>query len=47
MDGEIFGVRACARLSAETGLSLHIHTDPNIPSESWLRRETGERRYPI
>lgn len=33
MDGEIFGVRACARLSAETGLSVHIHTDPNIRGE--------------
>ena len=30
MDGELAGVRACARLSAETGLSVHIHTDPNI-----------------
>lgn len=30
MDGELEGVRACARLSAETGLSVHIHTDPNI-----------------
>lgn len=30
MDGELAGVRACARLSSETGLSVHIHTDPNI-----------------
>lgn len=29
-DGEMAGVRAVARLSAETGLSAHIHTDPNI-----------------
>lgn len=27
-EAEIAGVRACARLSAETGMSLHIHTDP-------------------
>lgn len=33
MDGELAGVRACARLSAETGLSVHIHTDPNIRGE--------------
>lgn len=33
MDGELAGIRACARLSAETGLSLHIHTDPNVRGE--------------
>ncbi|MCR5396734.1 MAG: hypothetical protein K6E64_04615 [Lachnospiraceae bacterium] len=32
-DGEIAGVKATARLSGETGLSVHIHTDPNIPGE--------------
>lgn len=32
MDGEIAGVRAAARLSAETGMSMHIHTDPNVPA---------------
>lgn len=33
MEGELAGVRACARLSAETGLSLHIHTDPTLRGE--------------
>ena len=33
MDGELAGIRACARLSGETGLSLHIHTDPNVSGE--------------
>lgn len=33
MEGELEGVRACARLSAETGLSLHIHTDPTLCGE--------------
>ncbi|MBR1572525.1 MAG: phosphotriesterase [Lachnospiraceae bacterium] len=33
MDGELAGVRACGKLSGETGLSVHIHTDPNIPGE--------------
>ncbi|MGN1023357.1 MAG: phosphotriesterase [Lachnospiraceae bacterium] len=37
MDGEIAGVRACARLSAETGLSVHIHTDPMISGEDVIR----------
>lgn len=32
-EAEIAGVRACARLSAETGMSLHIHTDPCISGE--------------
>lgn len=32
-DGELAGIRACARLSGETGLSLHIHTDPNVRGE--------------
>lgn len=29
--GEIAGIQAAARLSGETGLSVHIHTDPNVP----------------
>lgn len=33
MDGELEGVRACGMLSGETGLSVHIHTDPNIRGE--------------
>lgn len=33
VDGELEGVKACAMLSAETGLSVHIHTDPNIRGE--------------
>ena len=33
MEGELAGVRACGKLSGETGLSVHIHTDPNIPGE--------------
>lgn len=33
MQGELDGVIACARLSAETGLSVHIHTDPNVRGE--------------
>lgn len=33
MQGELDGVAACARLSAETDLSVHIHTDPNIRGE--------------
>lgn len=32
-DGEIAAVRACARLSAETGLSMHVHTDPTIAGD--------------
>jgi len=36
MDGELAGVRAIARLSAETGLSLHIHTDPVIRDEDLI-----------
>lgn len=31
MQSEIGAMRAGARLSAETGLSFHIHTDPTIP----------------
>ena len=30
MEGELAGVRGAARLSGETGLSLHIHTDPTL-----------------
>lgn len=33
MEVELAGVRVCARLSAETGLSLHIHTDPTLRGE--------------
>lgn len=36
-ESEIDGVHACARLSAETGMSLHIHTDPMIPGEEVVR----------
>ena len=36
MEGELAGVRAVARLSAETGLSLHIHTDPVVRDEDVL-----------
>jgi phosphotriesterase-related protein len=32
-DEEISGVRACARLSAETGMSIHLHTDPMISGD--------------
>lgn len=28
--GEIAGLQACAKLSAETGMSVHIHTDPMV-----------------
>ena len=31
--GEVAGVMATARLSGETGLSVHIHTDPNVPGQ--------------
>ena len=30
---EILPIRACGRLSGETGLSVHIHTDPMIRTE--------------
>ena len=33
MQGELDGVIACARLSAETGLSVHIHTDTMVRGE--------------
>ena len=33
MEGELAGVRAAARLSGETGLSLHIHTSPLLRGE--------------
>ena len=33
MDGELAGIRACARLSGETGLSVHIHTDPVVSGD--------------
>lgn len=31
--GELAGLQACARLSAETGMCVHIHTDPTVPGE--------------
>jgi phosphotriesterase-related protein len=32
-ESELAGVRACARLSVETGMSMHIHTGQNIADE--------------
>lgn len=35
-DGEIAALHACAKLSAENGMSVHIHTDPMIDGDSIL-----------
>ncbi len=32
-DGEIAALRACARLSAETGMSVHVHTDAMLAED--------------
>lgn len=37
MQEEMDGIRACSRLSAETGLAVYLHTDPQVRGEDLLK----------
>lgn len=47
-EAEIAVVNACARVSAETGISMHVHTDPMISGDDILDAlETAVEKYGV